>query len=95
MVDDKQVQHIATLARLNITAEEREQLKAELSDILNHCQKLDLLDTEHVEPMQHVIETHNVLRSDETCAGLTQAQALQNAPQHDGQFFVVPAVFES
>jgi len=95
MIDDKQVEHIAALARLHITPQEREQLKVQLSDILSHCEKLDLLGTTAVEPMQHVIETQNVLRTDEVRPSLAQAQALQNAPRHDGAFFVVPAVFEA
>lgn len=94
MIDDAQVQHIATLARLKLSAAEREQLKQELSHILDYFKKLDELDTSHVEPMQHVLQTQNVLREDEVRPSVPREQALKNAPEHDGQHFLVPGVFE-
>lgn len=94
MIDNKDVMHIASLARLKITDEEREQFKVQLSNILDYFQKLDELDTGHIEPMKHVIETQNVLRADEPRPHVSQAEALKNAPQQDGQHFIVPGVFE-
>lgn len=94
MIDDKDVMHIASLARLKITDEEREQFKEQLSNILVYFQKLDELDTDDIEPMKHVIETKNVLRADEPRQSVPQADALKNAPQQDGQHFIVPGVFE-
>lgn len=94
MIDDQQVSHIAQLARLKLTPQEREQLKAQLASILAYFKKLDELDTEAVEPMKHVIETQNVLRPDEPRPSVAREQALRNAPRHDGRHFVVPGVFE-
>ena len=94
MIDDAQVQHIATLARLKLSGAERAQLKQELSHILDYFKKLDELDTSNVEPMQHVLQTQNVLREDEVRPSIPQAEALKNAPEHDGQHFLVPGVFE-
>lgn len=94
MIDDVQVQHIAALARLELSDAEREQLKQDLSHILDYFRKLDELDTSTVEPMQHVLQTQNVLREDEVRPSVPQVEALKNAPQHDGQHFLVPGVFE-
>jgi len=94
-IDDRQVRHIAQLARLKIDERERERLKKDLSNILGYFQKLDELDTTNVEPMQHVIETQNVLRKDKVRPSLPQEQALKNAPKQDGQHFIVPSVFEA
>jgi len=94
MIDDKQVQHIANLARLEITEEEGEQLKAQLAAILKHFEALNELDTSDVEPMHHVIDTQNVLREDVVRPSLPQEQALKNAPKQDGQHFIVPGVFD-
>lgn len=94
MIDDLQVQHIASLARLKLSGAEREQLKQELSHILDYFKKLDELDTSHVEPMQHVLQTQNVLREDEVRPSVPHEEALKNAPEHDGQHFLVPGVFE-
>ncbi len=94
MIDDKEVMHIANLARLKITDEEREQFKVQLSNILDYFQKLDELDTSNVEPMKHVIDTQNVLRVDEHRPSVSQEDALKNAPQQDGDHFIVPGVFD-
>ncbi len=93
-ISNEQVQHIARLARLKLDPEEAERLKADLSGILGHFALLDELDTSTVEPMRHVVETHNVLRDDAVRPSLPQADALRNAPNHDGQHFLVPGVFE-
>ena len=94
MIDDQKIQHIAKLARLEITKEEGEQLKDQLAAILKHFEALNELDTSGVEPMKHVIDTKNVLRDDEVRPSLPQDQALRNAPKQDGQHFIVPGVFD-
>jgi len=94
MIDDKEVMHIANLARLKITDEEREQFKVQLSNILGYFQKLDELDTTNIEPMKHVIDTKNVLRVDQHHPSVSQEDALKNAPQQDGNHFIVPGVFD-
>ncbi len=94
MIDDAQVDHIAKLARLKISDEERESLKRDLANILSYFETLNELDTSGVEPMKHVIETENVLREDEPTGSIPREQALQNAPATDGEYFIVPRVLE-
>jgi aspartyl-tRNA(Asn)/glutamyl-tRNA(Gln) amidotransferase subunit C len=91
----EEVDHIALLARLHLSDAERERATNELSQILDHFEQLKELDTEGVEPMQHVMPVVNVLRADEARPGLTREAALANAPEAAGGMFQVPRVVEA
>ena len=91
-VTQKDVEHVARLARLSFTDEEKQRLTAELNTILAYMEQLNGLDTENVEPLSHVIELQNVFRADERKPGLTPDEALQNAPGRVEDFFTVPKV---
>ena len=86
------VEHVAALAKLSFTAEEKRRLALELSDILHYMEQLNALDTSHVEPLSHVIETGNVFRADDIRQGLDRDEALKNAPAKSEKFFRVPRV---
>lgn len=86
------VDHVARLARLEFTAEEKQQLTIELNAILAYMEQLDALDTDAVEPLAQVIESSNVFRTDVHTPGLTREEALRNAPERTEEFFVVPKV---
>lgn len=88
----KDVDHIATLARLSFTDEERQQFTGQLNTILQYIDKLNTLDTSAVEPLSHTVELENVFRPDVVTPGLTTAQALANAPARTEEFFKVPKV---
>ena len=90
-----EVDHIALLARLDLSPAERERTGAELSQILDHFEQLKQLDTEGVEPTSHVLPVVNVLRNDETRPGLSREAALSNAPEHAAGMFQVPRVVEA
>ena len=91
----QEVDHIALLSRLELTAEERERAATELTQILTSFEKLNELDTENVEPTSHVFPLANVLREDTARPGLTPAAALQNAPESAADMFQVPRVVEA
>lgn len=91
-VTPKDVEHIAALARLSFSAEEKERLTHQLNDILKYMEQLNKLDTTNVEPLAQVIETSNVFRDDVNRPGLTRAEALRNAPAKTEEFFRVPKV---
>lgn len=93
-ISTEMVEHVAWLARLAITGEEKEQLSAQLSRILDHMDKLNELDTTEVEPTFHVLDLRNVLRKDEARPGLTVEAALANAPEREGNLFKVPKIVE-
>ncbi len=91
-IDTKKVQHIGKLSRIELTDKQREMFCRQLEQILGHFDKLQELDTETVEPMPHAVELHNVFSDDTLRASLSADQALENAPQREGDFFKVPKV---
>lgn len=93
-IDIKQVEHIAGLARLWITDEEKETFVSQLSNILEYVEKLNGLDTSGVEPTSHVIELTNVMRDDAPRPSLPPADTLGNAPDRTEEFYRVPKIIE-
>ena len=88
------VDHVAALARLGITADERARFAEQLSGILEHFRALQALDTEDIPPTAQVLDVRTVMRPDVPRPALTQAQALANAPREEDGFFRVQAVLE-
>lgn len=91
MIDREQVLHVARLARLQLTDDEVERMAGELSSILGHIERIGELDLDGVEPTSHVVEVANALRADEPRPSLPREVALANAPQTDGEGFLVPS----
>lgn len=91
---EKDVEHVAALARLHVTSEQKAVLTEELSRILAYAQELQALDLHDVPPTAGPGVTQTVMREDSPRASLPQHLALANAPdEHEGQFRV-PAVLE-
>ncbi|MBU5674768.1 Asp-tRNA(Asn)/Glu-tRNA(Gln) amidotransferase subunit GatC [Paenibacillus brevis] len=88
------VEHVAKLARLNLTEEEREIFTGQLNAILQYAEKLNELDTDQVEPTTHVLHLSNVMREDEVRESLPQEKVFRNAPEEEDGQFKVPAVLE-
>ena len=93
------VQEVASLARLQVSAEQAEALTPQLAEIVAYVDQLAEVDTEGVEPMAHAPlaggeELTNVLRADEVRPGVTHEEALANSPRHDGVGFLAPAVLD-
>jgi aspartyl-tRNA(Asn)/glutamyl-tRNA(Gln) amidotransferase subunit C len=86
------VEHVAYLARLGLTDEELTRLEGQLNHILDQYAKLAELDTEHIPPTAQTIELENILRDDVARDSLDPDDVLRNAPDRDGEFFVVPAI---
>lgn len=86
------VEHIAMLARLRLSEEEKETYSEQLSKILDYIEKLNQLDTSDVEPTSHVLEITNVFREDEPAQSLPPDDALKNAPDRKGNFYRVPRI---
>jgi aspartyl-tRNA(Asn)/glutamyl-tRNA(Gln) amidotransferase subunit C len=88
----KDVAKVASLARLAASAADLERMTGELSKIVGFVSMLGELDTSNVAPLAHPLDTQNVFRDDVPSASLSTAEALQSAPRHDGECFLVPAV---
>lgn len=89
-----EVQHIAHLARLELSADELRRYQSQLSAILDHVAILQELDTSMVAPTSSVLPQHAPLREDKIQPGLTTAKALQNAPHQEQNQFKVPPVLD-
>ena len=89
-----EVERVALLARLQLTAEEKSQLTLQLDAILEYMDKLNQLDTAEVEPFTHAIETTSALREDAVTNQPNTEALLANAPARDGKFFKVPKIIE-
>jgi len=90
----QEVEHVAKLARLDLSDQEKPLFTEQLNDILKYVEKLNELDTEHIEPTSHVIPVENVLREDELRPSLPIEKVMLNAPDEDEGQFRVPAVIE-
>lgn len=88
----QQVEHIARLARLNITEKEVEKFSKELALIVDYFKQIASVETEDIEPRDQFITAENVFREDEVKESLPQHKALENAPDSDGEYFHVPKV---
>ncbi|MBA3414170.1 MAG: Asp-tRNA(Asn)/Glu-tRNA(Gln) amidotransferase subunit GatC [Chloroflexia bacterium] len=86
------VEHVAALARLGLTADEVETLREQLSSILEHIAVLDRIDTAAIPPTAQVIALTNVWRDDEERPSLPPETVLANAPRRAAGFFEVHAV---
>jgi aspartyl-tRNA(Asn)/glutamyl-tRNA(Gln) amidotransferase subunit C len=93
-LSEAEVNHIANLARLELTEEEKARYREQLSAILDYAARLQQLDTSGIPPTSSVLPPQSVLRKDESRPGLTLTQAMQNAPQTDQDQFRVPPVLE-
>ena len=88
------VEHVARLARLALSEEEKAALEDQLSKILAHAERVTSLDTEGVPPTSHAIQLANVARADEIAESLPRDEALANAPAPEEHQFRVPRILE-
>jgi aspartyl-tRNA(Asn)/glutamyl-tRNA(Gln) amidotransferase subunit C len=92
--DDLKLDHVANLARINLTAEEKERYSAQLNDVLAYIEQLNEVNVEGVEPTAHAFPVVNVWAEDVPEPGLSVEDALRNAPEKRDNMVVVPKVVE-
>lgn len=88
----KDVEHIAKLARLEFTEDQKVTFTHQLNQILEYVEQLKKLNTDSIEPLSQVIEVSNRFREDSVERGMTSEEALRNAPAKTDKFFKVPKV---
>jgi aspartyl-tRNA(Asn)/glutamyl-tRNA(Gln) amidotransferase subunit C len=88
------VEHVARLARLELSAAEKERMRRELDGILAYIDKLRALDTSGVAPTSHAVPVTNVMRDDEERPSLPRDEMLANAPDPHRELFRVPRIIE-
>ena len=90
----QEVEHIATLARLELSRAEKDLYRLQLSEILEYAGRLQSLDTSGIPPTSSVLPPRSALRDDEARPGLPLEALLRNAPDADDDQFRVPPVFD-
>jgi len=90
----QEVEHIARLARLELTQEEKEKYREQLSQILDYAARLQSLNTDDIPPTSSVLQAQSKLRRDEPRQGLSREELLRNAPETEANQFRVPPVLE-
>lgn len=94
-LDISQIEHIAKLSRLELSGEEKELYREQLSSVLDYVEQLSEVDTENVEPTANITGLENVLAEDNIIeSGISHKDIEKNAPEFKDGNFVVPGVFE-
>jgi aspartyl-tRNA(Asn)/glutamyl-tRNA(Gln) amidotransferase subunit C len=93
-IDKATVDYVAHLARLDLQEKEVAKLASQLKEILDFIDKLAELATADVAPTSHILALSNVSREDSPQDSLSPEKVLSNAPQKEGNFFVVPKIIE-
>jgi len=92
MITVKDVEHVAKLARLELTEAEKELYTKQLGDVLKYVDQMNEVDTSSVKPMTQVIDFVNVMREDIPYSEQTKAELMSNAPEEENGFFKVPKI---
>jgi aspartyl-tRNA(Asn)/glutamyl-tRNA(Gln) amidotransferase subunit C len=91
-ITTKDVKYVASLAKLELSEEEKKRFQEELDNIIKYIDQLNELDTKNVPITSHVVLLRNVFRKDKVLPSLSPDQALANAPEKKDGFFRVPRV---
>ena len=91
-IDDKTIDYIANVSKLEFKNDEKIAIKADLNKIISFVDKLNDIDTENVEPLIYMTEGVNILREDVVKETITHEEALKNSPAPDTDYFKVPKV---
>ncbi|MDE6208708.1 MAG: Asp-tRNA(Asn)/Glu-tRNA(Gln) amidotransferase subunit GatC [Lachnospiraceae bacterium] len=94
IISDETIDYVGILAKLELSAEEKEQAKKDMESMLDYIDKLNELDTTGVEPMSHVFQVNNVFREDVVTNGDDRENILKNAPEEKNGMFNVPKTFD-
>jgi aspartyl-tRNA(Asn)/glutamyl-tRNA(Gln) amidotransferase subunit C len=93
-ITKQEVEHVAKLARLELSDRQKDMFTDQLSNILSYVEQLNQLDTKGVEPTSHVLDISNVMREDRAHDSLPQDKALANAPDKAAGHYRVPKIIE-
>lgn len=91
-ITKKEVEHVAHLARLNLSPEELEKMTEQMDTLLSYVAKLDELDTKDIEPTTHAFSISNAFREDTVRNSLPRNEALANCPKRNEEYFIVPKI---
>ena len=93
-ITDETIEYVGILAKLELSDEEKEQAKNDMSNMLEYVGKLNELDTDGVELMSHTFSVHNVFREDVVTNADDRENMLKNAPEQKDGAYKVPKTFD-
>ncbi|HYB92705.1 MAG TPA: Asp-tRNA(Asn)/Glu-tRNA(Gln) amidotransferase subunit GatC [archaeon] len=91
-ISREQVEHVAWLAKIELSEEEKELFTKQFNEILGYFKKMDKLDTNNVPPTSHVLDLVNVFREDKVKPSLTKEKSIKNAPKRKGRYLKAPKI---
>lgn len=91
---EKDMEQLGILAQLEIQTESQNEIKKDLEEMLSYIEKLNELDTNHVDPMSHIFPVYNVFREDEITNDDFSLEVLKNAPEVKEHMILVPCTVE-
>ena len=91
-ISRQEVEHVAHLARLNLSEEDLVKMTGQLDEILNYVAKLEELDTTNIEPTTHAFSVKNAYREDVPHESLPQEESLRNCAKRNDEAFIVPRI---
>jgi len=93
VINDETIDYVGILAKLELSAEEKEQAKKDMANMLEYVSKLNELDTENVVAMSHAFPVNNVFREDVVTNGDDRENLLANSPEQKDGCYKVPKTF--
>lgn len=93
-ITDETIDYVGILAKLELSEEEKQRAKKDMSEMLDYVSKLNELDTEHVEAMSHAFPYNNVFREDVVTNQNDRENLLKNAPEQKDGCYKVPKTFD-
>lgn len=91
-ISQKEIEHVAWLARIELSDNEKDLFTRQFNEILNYFERINEADTENVPPTYHVLDLLNVYRDDKVTNSLPLKAALKNAPRKEKQFLKAPRI---
>ena len=92
MITTEDIEYVAKLAKLKLSDSEKEMLTGQMSDIVEFANNISKLDTDGVEPTNHILDVKNVFREDEVIPSYSRDEILKNAPAKEAGCIVVPSI---
>ena len=93
-IDKDKIKHVSKLARISVDQKKIDSLTKDLSSIFKFIEQLNELNTDKVKPLASILNQPLRLRKDEINDGKIREKILENSPQNNEEFFVVPKVIE-
>jgi len=93
-ISDSEIKKVAKLAKLQLSSEEINEFSTQISDIVSYVEKIKELDTEKIQPAEHIADIKNVFREDKSFASLNQEKIKNFAPSFKDGHFVVPKIID-